>query len=581
MPTESSTNGHIRAALYARASTDKQTDSVPGQLARLRAGAAARGRRVVLEESDDGISGGTTARPGLQRLLAAARAGAFAELWVDALDRLARLDILDLGEVLAPLRRAGIKLLTLAKGEVDLTTMAGRLMAGLAGEQGAGERENIARRALNGMRALAAEQPLGGPAPYGYRWRWEQVFCPKRKRVVWRTAGLEIIPEQAEVVLLIYQLAADGYGRPAIIKHLWEKKIPSPSGKPRWNDGTLGEILTSDVYLGSRRWNRRGVGAVLRLADPAAEPVPPLPGQATGRRNPREKWVVKAEAHDPIVTAELAARARVSMTGRLTRKVKKAPVPATLAGGCLSGLVVCGRCGEPLFAARDKHGRRIYQCSAGGTGCVRCAVLEEPLLGQVLEQLAGLATPVRMKALRDEVRRLAREQLAGLEAPATKRREQQLRAKIDGALERLPLVSKETVATLDAKVCAWRRELEQLEEQRREVAGAVAQWEELAGQAERLVQDLAGPEALARALADPLACRRALGKLVRAVEVAFRPPRPDETDGRRKLFWDGGTVVLAVGGTLSFLASGTLGSPRHAGPCCGLPGIRLPFTAAR
>jgi Recombinase zinc beta ribbon domain/Recombinase len=325
----------------------------------------------------------------------------------------------------------------------------------------------------------------------------------------------------------------------------------------------LGEILTSDVYLGSRRWNRRGVGKLLRLADPSAEPITPSAVEATGRRNPRERWVVTAEAHEPIITPELAARARASMMGRLTRKVKRAPVPATLAGGCLSGLLLCGRCGLRLFAARDQKRRRIYQCSGGGTGCVRCSVLEEPLLARVLEQLASLATPKRMKALREEVRQLARAHLAELDRPATKKREEQLRARIDGALEKMALLSRESALALDGKVAEWRRELELLQAQRREAEGAVARWEELAAEAERLLLDLAGPDALGRALADPPAFRAAVGKLVRAVEVAFRAPRPDETDSRRKAFWDGGAVVLAVGGMLSFLAPEMPGSEQR------------------
>src|SRR5262249_26454693 len=154
---------------------DKQEDSVPEQIARLHALAEARGWTIVAQYTDDGRSGGTTARPGLQRLLADARAGRFDVLLVDALDRLARLGLLDLGEVLSPLRRAGVRLVTVAKGEMDLNSMGGRLLVGLEGEQGAEERHKIARRVLNGMRSKAADRPMGGRAPYGYKWRFEEV----------------------------------------------------------------------------------------------------------------------------------------------------------------------------------------------------------------------------------------------------------------------------------------------------------------------------------------------------------------------------------------------------------------------
>src|SRR5262249_44261561 len=65
-----------RAALYARGATDKQADSIPGQLERLRALAAARGLPVAAEYTDGGGAGvGTKARPGLRRLLADGREG--------------------------------------------------------------------------------------------------------------------------------------------------------------------------------------------------------------------------------------------------------------------------------------------------------------------------------------------------------------------------------------------------------------------------------------------------------------------------------------------------------------------------
>jgi site-specific DNA recombinase len=539
-----------RAALYARASTEKQCDSVPGQLERLEPLAAARGLTVTAHYADDGITGGTTARPGLQRLLTDAKAGRFSVLLVDALDRLARLDLLDLGEVLSPLRRAGVRLITIAEGDIDLTTQAGRIIAGLKGEQGAGERISIARRTLNGMRRHAAERPMGGAAPVGYRWRREEYVKPGRGICV-RIAGLEVEPERAPHVLYIYNLAADGHGRPSIRRKLWEAGIPSPTGKERWSPFAVLNVLHSDVYLGLGNWNQRGVGKVFRLPDPAADPAPA--GSPKSQRNPREKWVVREQKHEPIVTPELAARARAGLAARNKRKGGKGPSASTAAGGCLSGLLLCGRCGERLHAERDRGGRRAYSCPRGGCGCVRCAVKEKELLPAVLGALAGLASPERRRALHDEVQRLAREQLAGLDRPAARKREERLRAQIDGALDKLALLSRESALQLDARIAEWRRELELLETARREAEGIAARWEDLASEAERLLLDLAGPDALERALADPAGFRLALGRLVASVEVKFRDPGAGDTDRRRKAFWDGGEVVLAVGGTLSLL----------------------------
>ncbi len=60
----------LRAALYARVSTDEQAESsIDEQLAACREAAAAHGWRVDFQESDYGISGATSDRPGFQRLL--------------------------------------------------------------------------------------------------------------------------------------------------------------------------------------------------------------------------------------------------------------------------------------------------------------------------------------------------------------------------------------------------------------------------------------------------------------------------------------------------------------------------------
>lgn len=77
-----------RAALYARVSTDEQDPGL--QVADLRRLAEHRGWRVVDEYVDRGISGTKESRPGLDRLMADARAGKLDLVAVWKLDRLGR-----------------------------------------------------------------------------------------------------------------------------------------------------------------------------------------------------------------------------------------------------------------------------------------------------------------------------------------------------------------------------------------------------------------------------------------------------------------------------------------------------------
>src|SRR5205085_1786460 len=98
---------------------------------------------------DEGISGSEVERrPGLQKLLALARSRQIDGVVVDDLDRLARLDLLELGALLDPLRKAGVWVESVAQGRMDYNNMAGRLMLAVNGEAKRTEQLATARRVL-------------------------------------------------------------------------------------------------------------------------------------------------------------------------------------------------------------------------------------------------------------------------------------------------------------------------------------------------------------------------------------------------------------------------------------------------
>ena len=82
----------MRAALYARVSTERQADrgTIGSQLAVLREHLATAGDELVDEYVDDGQSGARLDRPGLDALRDAAEAGLVQRVWVLSPDRLAR-----------------------------------------------------------------------------------------------------------------------------------------------------------------------------------------------------------------------------------------------------------------------------------------------------------------------------------------------------------------------------------------------------------------------------------------------------------------------------------------------------------
>ena len=81
-----------RVAVYARVSSDAQAlkGTIASQLDALRSHMAGIGAEVVATYVDDGYSGTSLNRPGLDELRDAAEAGVFDELWCLSPDRLAR-----------------------------------------------------------------------------------------------------------------------------------------------------------------------------------------------------------------------------------------------------------------------------------------------------------------------------------------------------------------------------------------------------------------------------------------------------------------------------------------------------------
>lgn len=82
----------MRAAIYARVSTELQEKeaTIQSQLEALRQYAKEHGHIIVQEFTDEGYSGTTLVRPGLDRLRDALGQGDFEVLLVHSPDRLAR-----------------------------------------------------------------------------------------------------------------------------------------------------------------------------------------------------------------------------------------------------------------------------------------------------------------------------------------------------------------------------------------------------------------------------------------------------------------------------------------------------------
>src|SRR5687767_5736959 len=235
----------MRTVVHVRVSTQRQaqSQSIEQQLERLRAHLRGQGEELTSEAvfRDDGHSGATLNRPGLDRLRDAVRAGEVERVLVTDPDRLARNHV-QLMVLLEELERAGCEV-------TFLDRPMGRdpqdqLMLQIRGAVAEHERILIAERMRRGRQAKLRAGCLlpWSRAPYGYR------LDPDHPR---DPAGVTVEPVEAAVVKELFAgYVEDHQSLFGLARHLKALGIASPSGRPHWSTATLRGILANPTYTG-------------------------------------------------------------------------------------------------------------------------------------------------------------------------------------------------------------------------------------------------------------------------------------------------------------------------------------------
>lgn len=331
-----------RAALYARFSTDLQSDrSVDDQIALCQEFASKQGLDIVARYSDRARSGATVhGRDGLWSLLDDARAGRFDTVVVEALDRLSR-DQEDLAGIHKRLTFAGIDIVAVHDGRADA------IQVGIRGLVSTLFLTDLKHKIRRGMTGVVADGRIAGGKAYGYR------------PVPGQPGEPEINLDEAQVVQRIFRAYADGTSPRDIARALNDDSVPAPRGV-RWNASTLNGnegrghgILTNPIYAGEIVWNR-----VRMVRDPDT-------GKRVSRPNPPSEWRRSEAPELRIVDPELWEAVQARKQGRII--VRKAKHSDPRSRRLLTGLVKCSRCGGGL----TMHDRR------GGAIRVTCSTAKE------------------------------------------------------------------------------------------------------------------------------------------------------------------------------------------------------------
>lgn len=346
-----------RYAMYlrkSRADLDAEAHGEGETLSRHKTALLSLAKRlsITVDEIYQEIVSGETiaARPMMQQLLQEVSEGRWTGVLVMEVERLARGDTMDQGLVSQTFKYSGTKIITPLKtydpaNEFDEEYFEFGLFMS--------RREYVTtnRRLQRGRAASAREGKfVGSIAPFGY----------KRKKIE-NDKGytLEIVPEQAEIIKMIFDFYVNGtdingehkrLGMQAIAHRLNELKIP-PIRHDYWQKATIKDIITNPTYAGLIRWGYRKV----------KKTVTPQ-GKKTSRPiSLDENCIISKGLHEAIIPKEIFDAAQELLS-------EQPPAPVGYRNEIknpLCGLIICEKCGRKMVFRRGTDKKPDYiKCHA-------------------------------------------------------------------------------------------------------------------------------------------------------------------------------------------------------------------------
>ena len=232
-----------RAVGYIRVSTEDQAQtgvSLPAQREKLIGYAQVYEIDLIAIEPDDGASGKSLDRPGLQAALGRLDRGEADGLLITKLDRLTR-SIADWDHLIKRYFGDGRgKKLWSVSDAIDTGTAGGRLVLNVIMTVAQWEREAIAERTRDALRHKIATGSRCGKVRYGSAIDPSDPRVAKKSK---RPVGLVAAPDEVEAIDLMKRLRAHGMSFRAIADELTGRSIPTRDGRERWNNTTVRKIL--------------------------------------------------------------------------------------------------------------------------------------------------------------------------------------------------------------------------------------------------------------------------------------------------------------------------------------------------
>ena len=327
----------------------------------------------VIELCDDGFSGTSMERPGMQKLLQKAKAKEIDCIIVKDFSRFGRdyITVSDYVDQIFPF--LGIRFISVNDG-YDSAKMRGKTSGvdiAFRNVIYSYYSKDLSLKVKSGKQTKARRgEFLSAFAPIGYRKDEKD-----RNRLV-------IDIDSAGIVRRVFELAGTGMTVREITRLFNAEKVPTPSaiknsqgyyhkwwvgveGVELWSEEAVIRILRDERYLGKTIYGKR---------------YRPQVGNRQTLKNSRTDWIVVEERHEPLVSAAEFQKAQDHLEEYVERDLGQSGIYL------FTEKLRCGHCGYSL--TRLSRSKSNYQCRtryrAAGFGCMEGSVKESEIASVVL-----------------------------------------------------------------------------------------------------------------------------------------------------------------------------------------------------
>src|SRR5712691_2233001 len=412
------------AVIYARVSSDQQREehTIASQTAALIEFAKNHELEVPKEWifEDEGYSGATLERPGLERVRDLAAEGQIQVVLAYAPDRLSRKYAYQI-LLIEEFARHGVETRFVKAHQGD--SAEDQLLVQFQGMIAEYERAQILERSRRGKRhrAHSGEISVMSGAPYGYRYIRKTDEAP---------AAYIVHEPEAGVVRRVYEMyTVQGLSIGEITRRINAEGIPTRKVSARWERSTVWAVLRNSAYRGVACFGKTRASARTRVIRPQRRRGVTTPSMTAGHERRREEWI---EIPVPaLVTEESFARAQELLQENKIRSRRRTIEPSVV-----QGLVSCQKCGYAFSRVSTRTSARkihYYKCigsdswrKLGGPICDNRRLVRQELLDQIVwaEVIRLLEEPTLIQQELD--RRLA----AARSSDPTKKHEQSLQREL-------------------------------------------------------------------------------------------------------------------------------------------------------